>query len=230
MTLAEQPVTPEAAPRPALVRRYEPIERLAHWWVVCCFAMTLLSGASLGGDSGGALSGRLIWHVTSAGALVLGVLLLPFLPGRRALSETVRALLSLTPVDRSAFRSPGSLLPSGRRGPALRWGKFNIGQKLMAYALAVLMIGIYATGIAAVHVGREEGGPHGAVVALTVIVLAGHVFLALIYPSTRPALRGMLTGWVDRKWAQHHHSGWLEERDARDAEQQLRPRSRSQLG
>jgi cytochrome b subunit of formate dehydrogenase len=51
-----------------------------------------------------------------------------------------------------------------------------------------------------------------------VVVLAGHVFLAVIYPSTRPAPRGMLTGWVDRRWAQRHHPGWLAELDARRAE------------
>jgi formate dehydrogenase subunit gamma len=45
-------------------------------------------------------------------------------------------------------------------------------------------------------------------------VLAGHVFLALINPTTRPALRGMLTGRVDRAWAVRHHPRWVAEVDA----------------
>ena len=47
---------------------------------------------------------------------------------------------------------------------------------------------------------------------------AVHLFMALINPSTRPALRAMVRGDVDRDWAAHHHSRWLEsvERDGRD--------------
>jgi formate dehydrogenase subunit gamma len=200
------------------VRRFEALERFAHWWVAGCFAMTLLSGASLGGDSGGgALSARLAWHLASAGALVAGLVLLPLLPGRRALWESARALIGLSRGERAALGSPGSPLPDARSGPPPRRRKFNVGQQLAAYVLAALMVGIYTTGIAAVQAGRGEGdgGPHGAVVAMTVVVLAGHVFLAVIYPTTRPSLRGMLTGWVDRTWAQRHHPGWLAELDAR---------------
>ena len=194
MTLAED-AAEEAAPRPALVRRYEPVERFAHWWIAGCFAMTLLSGLSLGDDSGGAVSARLTWHIASAAALVAGLLLLPLLPGRRALWQSFRALLG--------FGAHSGAGPGGR--------KFSVGQRLAAYVFAALMAGIYVTGIAAVaHGGGEgEGGPHGAVVAMMVVALAGHVFLAVIYPSTRPALRGMLTGWVDRAWAQSHHPAWL---------------------
>ena len=219
MTSTEEARAPEVAPRHALVRRYEPIERFAHWWVAGCFAMTLLSGASLGEDSGGAMSARLTWHLVSAGALVAGLVLLPLFPGRRALWESVRALIGLSPADTGARRSPVSLLSEARAGARQRRRKFNIGQTLMAYGIVALVVGIYATGIAAVVAGRGdgEGGPHGAVVAVTLLVLAGHVFLAVIYPSTRPALRGMLTGWVDRRWAQHHHPGWLGEIEAREA-------------
>jgi formate dehydrogenase subunit gamma len=194
MTVIEkEAVAAEAARQPALVRRFEPIERFAHWWVAFCFAMTVLSGASLGEDWQGAMPPRLILHLASAGALVAGLALSLVLPGRRALWETVRGLGRLSP----------------------RLGKFNLGQKAAAYALAVLLAGIYATGIAAAVAHSSEGGPHGAVVGLTVIVLAGHVFLAVIWPSTRPSLRGMLTGWVDRGWAQRHHPGWVAELDER---------------
>jgi formate dehydrogenase subunit gamma len=48
---------------------------------------------------------------------------------------------------------------------------------------------------------------------LTFIVLAGHVFLAVVFPPTRPALRGMLTGWVDRTWARRHYARWVVELD-----------------
>ena len=216
MTPTEDALSEQRTPPPARVRRFEPVERFAHWWVVVCFAMTLLSGLSLGEDGGGHLSGRLLWHIVSASALVGGVLLLPLLPGRRALWQTLRALLRLGPAARGAGGAPRASCATQRGGPVTQRGKFNLGQTLMAYAIVALMAGMYVTGIAAVSAGggEGEGGPHGAFVAVTVVVLAGHVFLALVFPPTRPALRGMLTGWVDRTWAQRHHPEWVMEVEA----------------
>ena len=219
MTLTEEAAPAALRQRHVRVRRYEPIERLAHWWVACCFVLTLLTGASVRHHGQGLISSGLIWHLISAGALILGLLLLFALPGRRSLWKGFSALLRLSAVDRKLLRSPWSLLHRIRGGPA-PWGKYNLGQKLAAYLLALLFVGLYATGIAAALAGHRLGAPHGAFVALTVIVLLGHVFLALVNPSTRPALRGMLTGWVDRSWAEHHHPAWLEELEARDLEQQ----------
>ena len=120
-------------------------------------------------------------------------MLLPLLPGRRALLATVGSLSGLSP----------------------RLRKFNAGQTAATYVIAALLVGIYATGLSALATHADDGGPHGAVVALTFIVLAGHVFLAIVYPPTRPALRGMLTGWVDRAWARRHYPGWVAELDGR---------------
>jgi formate dehydrogenase subunit gamma len=45
---------------------------------------------------------------------------------------------------------------------------------------------------------------------LSVFLLVGHLYLALIHPSTRHALRGMTTGEVDESWARKHHAKWVE--------------------
>jgi cytochrome b subunit of formate dehydrogenase len=45
---------------------------------------------------------------------------------------------------------------------------------------------------------------------VSILVVLGHLYLALIYPSTRHALRGMATGNVRRDWAWEHHRKWLE--------------------
>jgi cytochrome b subunit of formate dehydrogenase len=195
MTAAQEDVTADRAQRRTLVRRFEPNERFGHWWVAFWFAITVLSGGALGDDGGSSLSAGLGLHLFSAGALVAGLVLLPILPGRRALWRTLRMLL--WPASTNATRR----------------GKFNIGQTFAAYAFAALLIAIYSTGLAALAAHSEDGGPHGAVVALTLLVLAGHVFLAVVYPSTRPSLRGMVTGWVDRKWALRHYPGWVADVD-----------------
>jgi cytochrome b subunit of formate dehydrogenase len=186
MAVNEEPDS--EARQPALVRRFEPIERLGHWWVAFFFVMTALSGLGLGDDRQGG-SPALTLHLVSAGALIAGLVLLPVLPGRRALLATAGSLTGLSP----------------------RLHKFNVGQTAAAYAIAALLVGIYATGLSALATHADDGGPHGAVIALTFIVLAGHVFLAIAFPPTRPALRGMLTGWVDRTWARRHYPRWVEE-------------------
>ena len=189
MTVNEKPIS-ESPEHVALVRRFEPIERLGHWWVAFFFVLTALSGLGLGDDRQGG-SPALTLHLVSAGALIAGLVLLPVLPGRRALLATAGSLTGLNP----------------------RLRKFNVGQTAAAYVIAALLVGIYATGLSALATHADDGGPHGAVVAFTLIVLAGHVFLALVFPPTRPALRGMLTGWVDRTWARRHYPRWVAELD-----------------
>ena len=39
-------------------------------------------------------------------------------------------------------------------------------------------------------------------------LIAGHLFLTLVNPSTRGSLRGIVTGYVDAAWAAAHHSRW----------------------
>jgi cytochrome b subunit of formate dehydrogenase len=52
---------------------------------------------------------------------------------------------------------------------------------------------------------------------LSLVLLVGHLYLALIYPSTKHALRGMTTGSVRRDWAREHHSKWVEEESRKTA-------------
>ena len=41
-----------------------------------------------------------------------------------------------------------------------------------------------------------------------VVLVAGHLYLALVRESTSPALSGMLSGEVDAEWARQHHPKW----------------------
>jgi len=49
---------------------------------------------------------------------------------------------------------------------------------------------------------------------LSVILLIGHLYLALVHPTTRHALRGMTRGTVREDWAKAHHAKWAAEDDA----------------
>ena len=60
---------------------------------------------------------------------------------------------------------------------------------------------------------------------LTTALIAGHIFMAVVNPSTRHALRGMTLGSVNREWARHHHRRWVEEIEAAEAVEALPDRA-----
>jgi formate dehydrogenase subunit gamma len=92
-------------------------------------------------------------------------------------------------------------------------GKLNAGQKLNALLTAGLALSLGGTGV---WLWARPGAlvpwfAHHALFLLWIPAFAGHLFLALVHPATRPALRGMLLGHVDRAWALHHHAAWVAE-------------------
>jgi cytochrome b subunit of formate dehydrogenase len=92
-------------------------------------------------------------------------------------------------------------------------GKFNAAQKLNfmmvmstypIYIITGLIMWMSGVTLLAwlIHFGM-------AVVATPFIL--GHMFMATIPPSSRKGLQGMISGFVDRQWAKHHHARWYRE-------------------
>ena len=54
------------------------------------------------------------------------------------------------------------------------------------------------------------GTVHELLTLASVGLLVGHLYLAVIHPSTRHALRGITLGDVREDWAREHHSKWVE--------------------
>ena len=48
---------------------------------------------------------------------------------------------------------------------------------------------------------------------ILIVLVTGHIYLAVLHPATRHALRGMTLGDVDRRWAEEHHGKWVAEED-----------------
>jgi formate dehydrogenase subunit gamma len=44
-----------------------------------------------------------------------------------------------------------------------------------------------------------------------VLLVSGHLYLALIHPTTRHSLHGMTHGDVRQDWAERHHARWVAE-------------------
>ncbi len=107
-------------------------------------------------------------------------------------------------------------------------GRFNGGQKMNARLALAGLTGLYVTGVYLLTFGRSAFGHlHGPFAFLTTALVVGHIFMAVVNPSTRHALRGMTLGSVDRDWAAHHFPRWVEEMDRQqEADGRPGPRSR----
>ena len=42
-------------------------------------------------------------------------------------------------------------------------------------------------------------------------LMVGHIYMAVVNPSMRVGLSGMISGRVDREWAKHHYAQWYRE-------------------
>jgi formate dehydrogenase subunit gamma len=194
------------------VLRFTRTERAAHWLVAAAFAAILLSGTQMP-HHWDADQPVVDVHVGGAALLVAGMALLLWRADRAALVRTGVQLATTEPGDRDWLRGVPDRLRSGAPEPPV--GRFNAGQKLNAALSALGLAVLYATGLALLLVGR--GLPQGPLHTLTTValvgLLSGHVFMAVLNPGTRHALRGMTLGEVDRGWAEHHHPLWVAELD-----------------
>ena len=46
---------------------------------------------------------------------------------------------------------------------------------------------------------------------IAIPLVLGHLYMAMLNPSTRHSLRGMVLGTVRRDWAREHHAKWERE-------------------
>lgn len=209
-----------------LVPRFTATERLIHWIHTAGFAAMLPTGLVLYvPDLADALGGRpqaKALHLTAAIVWMTALLLVGLLGNRRALRSTRRDMEFFDDDDRAWLR----------RRPVPQ-GRFNAGQKVHAMLQAAFAALFVITG-ALLWLGerltlvRLPGTivVHDVAMYLAVIMLVGHLWLALIWPPTRHALRGITLGTVRASWAREHHAKWA---DAPRAYPRARPSRRAVL-
>jgi formate dehydrogenase subunit gamma len=95
-------------------------------------------------------------------------------------------------------------------------GRFNAGQKLNAALTAAFALLFAVSGLLLWYGERDNrfrfAGTivlHDGLMYISLVLLVGHLYLSLIHPATRHALRGMTLGSVDRHWALRHHEKWV---------------------
>ena len=195
---------------PRRIRRFGRTERALHWMHAAAFFALLATGLALYVPALAEAVGRrhlvrelhlwvaLGWAVALVAIVVLG--------DRRRLREDWREVETLDRDDRRFL--------TGRRAPQ---GRFNAGQKLnvlltSAFALLFAVSGLFLWLGERDHRFILPGAVvvHDAVMVVSLLLLVGHLYLALIHPTTRHALRGITTGDVDESWARRHHPKWVE--------------------
>ena len=189
------------------VPRFSRVERLLHWLNALGFFFLLATGLILYLPRLSVLVSRrqtiqafhfwagVAWLAALAAVLLLG--------GRRMLA-TAREL------DR--FDDDDLLWLRGRKRPQ---GRFNAGQKINAIVTAAFTILFGVSGLL-LWFGEEDTRfrfastviLHDGLMYVSLVLVTGHLYLALIHPATRHALRGMTLGDVRVEWAAKHHAKW----------------------
>lgn len=201
--------TADGAPQ-VWVERFGRTERFVHWWTVLWLSVAVLSGLSMGDDGGG--GPLLAFHVSAVAMIAFGLVAALLFGQRRPLVSAARRLFLVDRRDLGWLRA--RLHDPFHPDANPSWGMFNAGQKLLAWAVSISVALVIATGIVSWSQGGE-GGLHGAAVLLMGLLLGAHVFMAVVNPSTRHALHGMVFGRVSRSWALKHHRAWMEEVEGR---------------
>jgi formate dehydrogenase subunit gamma len=209
--------------RAGYVRRFSALERLLHWVNALGFFFLLATGLILYLPSLSVLVARrqLVQSLHFwAGVGWLAALALVVVLGGRRLLATARELERFDEDDLRWLR--GGRTPQGR---------FNAGQKINAALTAAFTILFGVSGLL-LWFGEQDTRfrfastviLHDGLMYVSLALLVGHLYLALIHPTTRHALRGMTVGDVRVEWAAQHHPKW--EPEGVRVESRPRPSSR----
>ena len=203
------------------VRRFSAFERANHWLtavsflLLACTGVVILYGNGLirpwlGAGPYAQLARFSAWsHMTFAVPFVAGVLAMIALWTRQNLFER---------LDWDWLKQRGGFI--GRAHPPAR--KFNAGQKLVFWGVALGGLGLALTGLGlmfpfywADYTGMQIAQSlHTALALLMLGLIVGHIYIGTI--GMQGAFEAMWSGLVDRNWAREHHRLWLEEADARE--------------
>ncbi len=195
--------------RPGYIRRFSKTERTIHWVNALGFFFLLATGLILYIPRLSIEVGRRQFiqeiHFWGGVGWVASLLIVAVLGDRRGLLRTARE------IDVFAREDVNWLT---RRRPNEQ-PRFNAGQKLNAALNAAFMVLFLVSGLL-LWFGEQDTRfrfastviLHDFLLYASLALLLGHLYLSLIHPTTRHALRGMVLGNVREDWARQHHARW----------------------
>ena len=204
-----------------VVRRFTRTERALHWVLALGFFALLASGLVLYLPQLSVLVARRplvkALHLYSGVAWLVALALVVAVGDRRRVFATLREL------DR--FDEDDARWLLHRRS---RPGRFNAGQKLNAALTAAFTLLFAVSGFLLWYGERDTRFHFASTILLhdglmygSLVLLVGHLYLAVIRAATRHSLRGITTGYVRADWARRRHPKWIAE-----LERSTRSRSR----
>jgi formate dehydrogenase subunit gamma len=210
-------ITLEHSPESGIkVNRFNLLERLTHWLTASSFIVLAITGLNyvfgkrlifplIGPDA------FAVWtqwakfaHDTIAWPFMIGVLLMLALWVRDNMPDR---------YDWRWLREFGGFV-SGSHPPARR---FNAGQKLIFWSVAVFGLVLTASGIImlfpfwTLDINGMQWAQffHWSAGAVLIAIIIGHIYIGTL--GMEGAYDAMWTGQVDLAWARAHHSVWVEE-------------------
>ena len=195
---------------PKDLKRYDPQERANHWLVGICFILLALSGLAFFHPAfypltqlfGGGVWARILHPFI--GVLMAAAFLVMFF--------RFRSLNTITPADKEWLSRVGEMM-DGNDHNMPEQGKYNGGQKMMFWTMALCMLLLLVSGAfmwrtfftVPVDVVRLGAVVHAAIAAIMIAMTFVHVYAAL---WVRGTVRAMVYGTVTRAWAKQHHRAW----------------------
>jgi cytochrome b subunit of formate dehydrogenase len=191
-------------------KRFVGPELLLHWVNAVPFLLLLLTGGALLVSRFCHLDSRLSLfmvpiHKAAAASWAL-FLPLTVLMRLKVHWSHLRTMLSWGPDDAVwIVQSLRSL--HNAKAPVLPAGRFNTGQKINACLVMLYFVGFGASGLLMLWQGTIlfPWYIHAALFFAALGSVGGHLYLALVNPSTRIALPGIFHGWAPLKYVEHHH-------------------------
>ena len=195
---------------PKDLKRYNASERANHWAVGISFILLALSGLAFFHPA--------FFPLTQLfGGPVWARILHPFLGVIMAVSFLViflrfRRLNTMTDIDWEWLKRAREMV-DGDDHNMPEQGKYNGGQKMMFWSLAVCMLLMTVSGLLMwrayfgfdITVVRLGAVVHAATAAVMIALIMVHVYAAIWVKGT---IRAMWYGTVTRAWAKQHHRAW----------------------
>lgn len=220
--------SPGGPPTPdELLPRFSGGSRLIHWAHAIPFLFLLLTGLVLfiptvkAVHVGGYRLVPLLHVVVGIAFIISPIPVYLGLPDRSRVHDDLRRLFRWNRWDGDWARYAVAAVLGGRaQSPPA--GKFNLGQKLNTIYSIVVTLGLMATGavlavnfftksVFSAHFVGQVFPLHDFFMLIAIPVVAGHIYLGSLNPSTRESLRGITRGRVRRSWAGKHHALWVDE-------------------
>ncbi|MDO4681573.1 MAG: formate dehydrogenase subunit gamma [Lautropia sp.] len=190
--------------------RYTASERVNHWIVGICFILLALSGLAFFHPAffpltqlfGGGPWTRIL-HPYIGVVMALGFLMMFFRFWK----------LNLIQKRDIAWLKEIRKMVDGDDHDMPEQGKYNGGQKLLFWGLAICMLALTASGVAMwrsmvdvpIFWIRLASVVHAAAAVGMILLIILHVYAAI---WTRGTIRAMFYGTVTRAWAKQHHRAW----------------------